>query len=283
MRQLHYITCCPTDKYFLFQVGAWLANLEELGEIERAHVLLYHPKGRQEHDGWEIMKEMFPKATIKVYEDSALFPLISLYIPIIRPYLMSNYMAQRPELAKEAIFYCDSDILFVEKPKLEDYLQDDVCYLSDTVSYIGSDYIVGKYKQAKQGMQEELKDKNVLKELCSIVGIDEQTALNNNLNSGGAQYLIKDMGAEFWKKVLKDCISIKVHLDDVNKHFFVDGNTGYQSWCADMWSVLYNLWYFKKETKVIKEMDFAWATDPIQKLDNVAILHNAGITNTHDS
>jgi hypothetical protein len=44
-----------------------------------------------------------------------------------------------------------------------------------------------------------------------------------------------------------------------------------------MWAVLWNLWNKEHETRVIKELDFAWATDPLSKLAKVAIFHNAGI------
>jgi hypothetical protein len=45
-----------------------------------------------------------------------------------------------------------------------------------------------------------------------------------------------------------------------------------------MWAVLWNLWKEGKETKNVKELDFAWAPDSIKKLETHTILHNAGIT-----
>jgi len=44
-----------------------------------------------------------------------------------------------------------------------------------------------------------------------------------------------------------------------------------------MWAVLWNLWLREQETKNIPEMEFAWSSDNISKLDRVGILHNAGI------
>jgi len=64
---------------------------------------------------------------------------------------------------------------------------------------------------------------------------------------------------------------------EVNRRFFANENKGFQSWCADMWGVLYNLWARGVETKVVPEMDFAWASDPIEKIDKVGIFHNAGV------
>jgi hypothetical protein len=64
----------------------------------------------------------------------------------------------------------------------------------------------------------------------------------------------------------------------VNREFFKDENAGFQSWCADMWAVLWNLWLRNQETKVVPELAFAWSTDPIVKLKSHTILHNAGVT-----
>ena len=75
-----------------------------------------------------------------------------------------------------------------------------------------------------------------------------------------------------------------MYLSNLNKRFMKGEtpsekeNNGYQSWCADMWAVLYNLWARDFETRTPKSMDFAWSTDKLEKLQNVSILHNAGVT-----
>jgi hypothetical protein len=124
---------------------------------------------------------------------------------------------------------------------------------------------------------EEYKQEDVLAQTTMLAGVTRKIAEENNLHSGGAQYLLKNIDYVFWEKVMKDCLSIRIYLMDVNKQFFKDESSGFQSWCSDMWAVLYNLWYDKQITKVIPELDFAWATDPISKLDRVSIFHNAGI------
>ena len=47
-----------------------------------------------------------------------------------------------------------------------------------------------------------------------------------------------------------------------------------------MWAVLWNLWKRKKDTRIVKEMDFTWATTPINEWHQKAIYHNAGVTNS---
>ena len=120
----------------------------------------------------------------------------------------------------------------------------------------------------------------MLSEIGSVIGISRQLAEDNNENSGGAQYLLKNVDVSFWSKVMNDCILIRTYLQKINREFFKDENAGYQSWCADMWSVLWNLWVKDQETKVIPEMGFAWGPDPVTKLETHPIYHNAGIVAT---
>jgi hypothetical protein len=160
---------------------------------------------------------------------------------------------------------------------LDKFLEDDINYLSDTNSYINASYFDSKVNQVLPEKLEEYKTRDVLAEIASVVGISREIAEANNDHSGGAQYLLKNVDADFWSKVMNDCILIRTYLQKVNREFFKDENAGYQSWCADMWAVLWNIWFREQETKVVPELAFAWATDPITKLDTHTIFHNAGI------
>jgi hypothetical protein len=51
-----------------------------------------------------------------------------------------------------------------------------------------------------------------------------------------------------------------------------------QFWTAEMWSVLWNQWWWNKETRITKELDFCWATDKIETCNTNPILHMAGVT-----
>jgi hypothetical protein len=74
------------------------------------------------------------------------------------------------------------------------------------------------------------------------------------------------------------CIIIRKDLQAINQEFFRDENSGFQSWCADMWAVLWNIWKINGETKNIPELEFSWSSDQNDKLQRTGILHNAGIT-----
>jgi len=100
----------------------------------------------------------------------------------------------------------------------------------------------------------------------------------NQKDSGGVQYILKNSTADFWQKVMNDSILIRTYMQKINTEFFPTQDLGYQSWCADMWGILWNLWFANVEVKVVPELDFSWASCRIEQLDKKTIFHNAGIT-----
>jgi hypothetical protein len=240
---------------------------------------VFTPNFREQNTKWKQIEDLYPEASFNYYKDvDNVSKLLGIYIPILRPYCLMKYFKEHPEMVSKAVFYCDSDILFTDRFDVSQFVDDDVNYLSDTNSYINSSYFDSKVKDVLPEKLEGYKQRDILNEATSLVGINREIAEEYKDHSGGAQYLLKNIDAAFWDKVLTDCINIRVHLMNVNKHFFENESKGFQSWCADMWAVLWNLWLREQETKVVPEMEFAWATDPITKLDRCTIYHNAGVT-----
>jgi hypothetical protein len=189
-----------------------------------------------------------------------------------------RYFEENRSMTTKAVFYCDSDVVFTESFNISQYIDDDINYLSNTNSYINASYFDSKIKDVLPDKLEEYKQRDILEETTSINGISREIAEANNNHSGGAQYLLKNIDSEFWSDVMTSCLLIRTHLTNVNKEFFESEAKGYQSWCADMWAVLWNLWKRGQTTKVVKEMDFSWSSDNIERLSSTGILHNAGIT-----
>ncbi|HFK9966928.1 TPA: hypothetical protein ACGXYW_003094, partial [Enterococcus faecium] len=76
--------------------------------------------------------------------------------------------------------------------------------------------------------------------------------------------------ANYWKKV---------YLDSNRLYRYLRGQkTNIQIWTAEMWAQLWNMMYFNIGPKVHEELDFCFATDPIEKVKEVKILRNAGVT-----
>ena len=203
---------------------------------------------------------------------------MGVYIPILRPHILWQHFEVYPELKDKTIIYTDSDILWLDTLNINHLLLDNINYVSDASSYLNYSYFENKYKQVIPEKLEEAKSVDFLKEVCNIVGVDKKIVIDNNNNTGGVQYILKNIDADFWKKVETDVLKIRLYLQQVNKIYFKNENDGIQSWCADLWAVQFNLWYRNLETKVVKELDFAWATEPIEKLNSCTIFHNAGVT-----
>lgn len=277
-KELKFICAQPDDVYYTWQVHLWIESLKQIGHSDKAIILVFTPDFRQKNDKWQKIVDLYPEAEFVFYKDEhKVSNLLPMYIPVLRPYCLMRYFNEHPDMINKAVFYCDSDIIFTEKFNVDDYLNDEVCYLSDTNSYINASYFDSKVNDVLPEKLEEYKTRDILSEVASLIGINREIAEKNNLHSGGAQYLLKNINGKFWEKVIGDCINIRRYLQNVNAKFFKDENTGFQSWCADMWAVLWNLWLREQETKNIKEMDFAWSSDFIEKLETTTILHNAGI------
>lgn len=279
MRQLKIICSQPDDTYYMWQTHAWLESLKEIGHSEKAIVLVFTPNFRQPNEKWKRLEALYPEAEFFYQTDvDDVSKLIPIYIPILRPYTLMKYFNAKPEMKNHAVLYCDCDVLFTPNFNLDVYLNDDVCYVSDTNSYINASYFDSKIRDVLPEKLEEYKKIDVLAEVTAPVGVSREICELNNMDSGGAQYLLKNIDGKFWEKVISDCINIRTYLQSINRTFFENENKGFQSWCADMWAVLWNIWARGMQSKVVKEMEFAWSTDLIQKLDTVGIFHNAGVT-----
>lgn len=280
MKDTKFITVCPVDVYYTWQVHLWLESLKKIGHSDKAIVLLYQPFDRQKPKVWDEIEALYPEATFKTYVDdkNELGNLLSIYIPILRPYCLSKWWTDNPEMQNCNIFYCDSDVIFTHKFTLDGLLEDDVCYLSNTNSYINASYFDSKIKDVLPEKLEQYKQLDVLSSVTSLVGISRDICEANNGHSGGAQYLLKNINTQFWNNVLHNSIVIYRYLSTINAEFFPDESKGFQRWCSDMWAVLWQLWRTDHTTKVVKQLDFAWATDSISKLETTTIYHNAGIS-----
>lgn len=196
------------------------------------------------------------------------------YIPILRPDILEQHFLQFPELESETIFYHDSDIIFRELPDFDQMQEDLYWYVSDTVSYIGANYIKSK-------------SIDLFNEMCSLVGISPEAVESNEANSGGAQYVMKGLTSTFWNSVKRDSLSLyqymalreareRLAMEEEGRP--VEGYNPIQKWCADMWAVLWCAWKNGVQTKVTKELDFSWGTSTLTDYYNSKIMHNAGVT-----
>lgn len=271
MRNLRYICVQPRLLYYAWQVEVMLNNFLKNGvDYEDIDILVAcnpydNTSSNESIEAWDKLIDHYPDARFFFYPDTRDLPI--RYISSIRPNILKQHFQEYPELSKEAIFYHDCDIIFTKPIDFRNFLPDNIWYLSDTNSYINYNYIMSK-------------GKDIYDKMCQIVGIDPVIPKLMNSNSGGAQYILKNIDYTFWEKVEKDCEQLYFEITELN-NLKKQENPDYhelQIWCADMWAVLWNGWLKGHETKIIKELDFCWATDIEERYDRVNIFHNAGVT-----
>ena len=209
---------------------------------------------------------------IHFYEDNR---DVKTYIPSVKPYLISKWLEEYPEFGK-LFFLHDADIIFNYLPNFNLLLDDDITYLSDTIGYIGYNYIMDCCNRYEKNHPTSEKGQ-LLQEMVDVIGVSVDCVKCNQENSGGGQYLIKNTDHNLWKKIYDDCTPLYNQMLDYQKRFPINPGE-IQFWTAEMWSLLWNLWLNGNETKITKELDFSWATDPIQVYEKKPILHMAGVT-----
>lgn len=271
MKNLRYICVQPRLLYYAWQVEVMINNFLKHGiNPNNIDILVaWNPNDKTSDsvnkEAWDKLANHYNNVRFFFYEDTREQPIH--YISSVRPNILKQHFKAYPELEKEAIFYHDCDIVFTRTPDFSKFLNDNIWYLSDTNSYINYDYIISK-------------GQDVYSKMCEIVKIDPIIPKLMNSNSGGAQYIMKNVDWTFWEFVERNSEQLFYQITDLNNQKKAIDSTYHelQIWCADMWAVLWNGWISSNETKVVPEMDFSWATDPIERWSEKLIYHNAGVT-----
>lgn len=271
MKNLRYICVQPRILYYAWQVEVMINNFIKHGiNPNNIDILVaWNPNddtSKPENvEAWNKLASHYSSVRFFFYEDTRQQPIY--YISSVRPNILKQHFKAHPQLESEAIFYHDCDVVFSQPPNFNAFLSDKIWYLSNTNSYINYDYIASK-------------GQDVYYKMCSIIGMEPIVPQLMNSNSGGAQYIIKNVNYAYWNKVEKDSEQLFYQITQLNNQKKIADPTYHelQIWCADMWAVLWNSWKFGNETKVVPEMDFSWATDPSNKWNETIIYHNAGAT-----
>jgi hypothetical protein len=262
MKKLRYVSAQPAINYYTWQVEVMINNFIGHGINPNYIDIVCSIKDNHIPDVWRKLASTYNTVRFFFYNDDRVAPK---YISSIRPHILKKHFTEHPYLKDEAIFYHDCDIILTKPPQWDNFLIDDVWYLSDTRFYIGANYI----KSKKFGIYEQM---------CEIVGIDPKIPEENELNSGGAQYLMKNIDAEYWDKVERDSETLYAYFQEhLKEHPASKEYHPIQMWTADMWAVLWNAWYFNHTAKVVPEMEFAWPTQGLDMWDKCTIFHNAGV------
>ena len=276
---LLFISAQPLDVYFLWQVEVQIVNFRKFGISDKMHVLIWYPEQREKDlKHWDKLQEKYPEVNFFYYKDYGVN--LGLYIPQLRPHILKQHFKHYDKYFEDkVIFYHDSDIIFRELPNFEELLKDDICWQSNTTSYLDYSYL--HRKELQGGIQ----NYEAIEEMARIGGITPEIIKSYDGKTGGAQYILKGVDYKFWEDVERMCVDIRksfIHSirGSINERYFKTENLGFQSWCADMWAVNFSLWKRGIKTDVTKELDFSWATDSAEVYHQKPIFHNAGADNT---
>ena len=269
---LTLICAQPCHTYYAWQIEVMLTNFKQNGLDKYDIVCLFgYNESDDDYDkklgGIKKVENKFKNiASFHYYEDTRIFPLT--YVSSIRPHILKKHFKKYPSLTNSRIFYHDCDIVFTKTPDFLDNIpqNDNHWYLSNTVDYIGADYIINSGGE------------DIYQKMCEIVGIHPNLVYSKQDQSGGAQYIMTGVDYWFWDKVERDSENMFREITELNALKKQDNPShDFQIWCSDMWAVLWNGWMRGFETFLVKEMDFTWAVEKVERWDDNYIFHNAGV------
>lgn len=265
-KNLRFICAQPAIKYYAWQVEVMLNNFRKNGiNLNDVDIVCSKPDGVIPEE-WSKLANNYA-ARFFFYDD---LRVDKGYISSIRPNILKQHFIKNPDLEKEAILYHDCDIVFTKPIDwIYQYVNGDEWYGSDTRWYIAHSYI-------------ESKGRDVIEEMCKIANIDEQLVKDNELNSIGAQYLMKNVNAKYWDDVERLCEKLFVDITQLNNKKKQADPTHHelQIWCSDMWAVLWEAWKRGYKTNCEDDLQFGWATSGTSDWENFNIFHNAGVTDS---
>jgi hypothetical protein len=256
----------PAIDFYAWQVDIFLASIKLL-EHPYKDVHIVFSNSSTPSKKCQELKNKYPDVTFAFYNDERTY---TGYLPSIKQHLMYLHFKANKWLEKESIFHVDSDVAFTAPIDFNKLLKDNIWYTSDTVSYIGYEYIKSK-------------GDDILGTMLSIAEVDDELIKYNQNNSGGAQYLFKGVSTEYWNEVVELSHKFYITISALND-IKVKKDPKYhplQIWTAEMWAVLWAAWKKGITTKVVPELDFCWATDPAKKWNEVSIFHNAGVVDSN--
>lgn len=239
---MRFVSVIEDKLYLLWQQEIQLRNLEEKGH-KGIVIILY--KGAIS----EYAKSLSRHGEVYYFENDSPF---QSYLPSNKAWGLYKLLVKYPQYGKNLILI-DSDVLVRMIPSVNT----DINWGADCDSYLGYNY-----------MKQHLTDRQLEDVLCGIIPLDRL----KTLKGAGAQYFFRDIDARTCLHVATDSIRIYEKM----KKYQSEGSQ-IQVWTAEMWAWLWNL-AARDGIEISPELDFTWATSPINEYPTKNFLHIAGVT-----
>lgn len=256
---MKFLIALPDHNYFIWQMLVQIANFRRYGYDKDLIYVIGVTSGDMNKNLYKIINSEELNCKFFIYKDERKGVN---YPSTLRPHILYKFFKENPHYNNDTFFYTDPDVIFTKYLNFDKFLNDDTWYLSDTRSYLDSKYIKSKSEK-------------LFKEMCSIVGVDPKIVEENDVNTGGAQYIMKNINSEFWDKVYIDSENLYNHMRNTSNIYNPDHPI--QAWTADMWAVFYNALYYGHKVRIDNDLKFSWATDKLNAWKSNYIFHNAGV------
>jgi hypothetical protein len=244
---MKFLFAQPAKKRFAWELKTALKSLIDLGVNKEDIVLLF----AQEDDS---VQQEFGDYDVHVYLDER---YDKSYIPSIKPFLWWKYLSEDKSRENETYVYLDSDTVVLDLSAFKVRVTEKRWYCSDTVSYIGYNYL-----------KSVSNPEETIATMLEAVKVPVEWLKSIQKESGGAQWVIKKPKAGYWHDVYVNSIVLYKAIEPLD--------TTLQKWTAEMWAQLWTMYHYGVAPKVSKNLAFAWATD--EELGEKKIIHNAGVT-----
>lgn len=258
---MKFIVPIPDTPYYLWQALVQMTNFRELGYEDDAHYpIVYFGDGPSalllrlwESDDVRSFLHAYPDTR----EDRS-------YSPSMKPWLMGKFFEQFPDEKHSVYNYLDPDCVFTKPMDFTPFEADDRWYGSDTRNYTGAQYIRDKGEQ-------------LFLDLCEITGISPELVLQQDANTLGAQYFVKNAGSDFWFDVERKSVIAYQHMVATADQFHPAGHRyPVQAWCAEMYVQQFETIRAGFEPVATELMRFCWANAPRAAWAENPYFHDAG-------
>ena len=262
-----FISAQPDQVYFHWQVKVYMHNFSKFGLKDFCYPVFGYQGIKPSQELLDLQEE-YPN--IKYYKDDR---KDRSYIPSIRPHILEKFFKDHPDLGKN-VFYHDADIIFNRLPPFEKMFGDDVAYLSDSRFNVGYKNLATR-AASYQKEDSNIPNEDIINKMCDLVGISKKIIKDNQENTGGAQYLLKNIDATFFEKSHSNGDALFKLINNYNKKH--KANQQAIAWIADMWAVLWGYWMRGMKTQITDDLSFCWGPWSKRDFEKHNIFHLAGV------
>jgi hypothetical protein len=251
-------------KYYLWQCLVQINNFSKYGYDKDTIFVIATDPNNPSKELKSIIENPKIKSKFFLYPDDR---PSHKYPSSLRFHILEKLFREKPEYEKEMFFYTDPDVVFTKYFDFSKFEKDDILYVSDTRSYLDSNYIKSKSEK-------------LFNEMCDIIGISPELVIENDKNAGGAQYILKNINSNFWDVCRDKSEILYNHMKDTSTIYKPEHPI--QFWTSDMWTLFWEGLKRGQEFKINRDLDFCWAVSNISQWYDKYIFHNAGVPGDSD-